>query len=92
MLAPYNKRQYTSAHISFPFQGCLRELALEISLTSLGSNQIFLLPQLSTEAAKRFWVRKLTLSKMRVSLLYLQFTQCLACLPFHPHLRLAAAS
>ena len=32
----------------------LLELAIEISLTSLGSSQIFLLPQLSTEAARRF--------------------------------------
>ena len=38
-----------------------RELALEISLTSLGSSQILRLPQPTTEAASRFWVRRLTL-------------------------------
>jgi hypothetical protein len=32
-----------------------RELAIEISLTSFGSSQIFLLPHLRTLAAKRFW-------------------------------------
>ncbi|KAL2824645.1 hypothetical protein BDW59DRAFT_84298 [Aspergillus cavernicola] len=38
-----------------------RELALEISLISLGSSQILRLPQPTTEAARRFWVRRLTL-------------------------------
>jgi len=38
-----------------------RELALEISLTSLGSSQILRLPQSATEAARRFWVRRFTL-------------------------------
>ena len=32
-----------------------RELANEISLISLGSNQILRLPHLSTDAARRFW-------------------------------------
>jgi hypothetical protein len=32
-----------------------RELAREISLTSLGSNQILRLPHLRTDAARRFW-------------------------------------
>jgi hypothetical protein len=39
----------------------LRELALEISLTSLGSSQILRSPHLRTEAARRFWTVKLTL-------------------------------
>ena len=38
-----------------------RELALEISFISLGSSQILRLPQPTTEAARRFWVRRLTL-------------------------------
>ena len=38
-----------------------REFALEISLTSLGSSQILRLPQPATDAARRFWVRRLTL-------------------------------
>ncbi|KAI1181958.1 hypothetical protein F5B17DRAFT_226398 [Nemania serpens] len=38
-----------------------RELALEISLTSLGSSQILRLPHPMTEAARRFCVRRLTL-------------------------------
>lgn len=38
-----------------------RELALEISLTSLGSSQILRSPQPRTSAARRFWVTKLTL-------------------------------
>jgi hypothetical protein len=38
-----------------------RELALEISLTSLGSSQILRFPQPTTEAARRFWVVRLTL-------------------------------
>ncbi len=38
-----------------------RELALEISLTSLGSSQILFFPHSRTEAARRFWVRRLTL-------------------------------
>ena len=38
-----------------------RELALEISLTSLGSSQILRLPQSATEAARRFCVRRFTL-------------------------------
>lgn len=38
-----------------------RELALEISLTSLGSSQILRFPQPTTEAARRFCVRRLTL-------------------------------
>ena len=40
-----------------------RELALEISLTSLGSSQILRSPHLATEAARRFWVRRLTLRR-----------------------------
>lgn len=40
-----------------------RELALEISVLSLGSSQILRLPQPTTEAARRFWVRRLTLSR-----------------------------
>merc|ERR1719201_247744 len=32
-----------------------REFAMEISLTSFGSSQIFLFPHLSTEAASLFW-------------------------------------
>ena len=39
----------------------VRELALEISFISLGSSQTFLLPQSMTDAARRFWVRRLTL-------------------------------
>lgn len=39
----------------------IRELALEISVASLGSNQTFLFPQSKTDAAKRFWSLKLTL-------------------------------
>lgn len=42
-----------------------RELALEISLTSLGSSQILRLPQPTTDAASRFWVRRLTLDGSR---------------------------
>jgi hypothetical protein len=38
-----------------------RELALAISLVSLGSSQILRLPQPTTEAARRFCVRRLTL-------------------------------
>lgn len=38
-----------------------RELALEISEVSLGSSQILRLPQPTTEAARRFCVRRLTL-------------------------------
>jgi hypothetical protein len=38
-----------------------RELALEISLTSLGSSQILRWPQPRTDAARRFWVLRLTL-------------------------------
>ena len=38
-----------------------RELAFEISFISLGSSQILRLPQPTTEAARRFWVRRLTL-------------------------------
>ena len=38
-----------------------RELALPISVTSLGSIQILFLPQPMTDAARRFWVRRLTL-------------------------------
>ena len=45
-----------------------RELAFEISLISFGSNQILRLPQPTTAAARRFWVRRLTLS--RTSLVY----------------------
>lgn len=36
----------------------LRELALLISVVSLGSSQIFLLPHFSTMDAKRFWRRR----------------------------------
>merc|ERR1711924_343585 len=32
-----------------------REFAMEISLTSFGSNQIFLFPHFNTDAARRFW-------------------------------------
>ena len=39
----------------------LRELAFEISLTSFGSSQILRFPQSATDAARRFWVRRLTL-------------------------------
>lgn len=47
-----------------------RELALEISLVSLGSSQILRFPQPTTDAARRFWVVRLTLSwEMRVSTL-----------------------
>lgn len=38
-----------------------RELALAISLVSLGSSQILRLPQPTTDAARRFCVRRLTL-------------------------------
>lgn len=38
-----------------------RELALEISVASLGSNQIFLLPTPTTLAASLFWVLRLAL-------------------------------
>ena len=38
-----------------------RELALEISDTSLGSSQIFRWPQPRTDDASRFWVLRLTL-------------------------------
>jgi len=38
-----------------------RELALEISFTSLGSSQILRFPQPTTDAARRFCVRRLTL-------------------------------
>ena len=37
----------------------VRELAIEISLVSLGSNQILRLPHFSTDAANRFWSFKL---------------------------------
>jgi hypothetical protein len=40
-----------------------RELALEISPTSLGSSQILRLPQPATALARRFWVRRLTLQR-----------------------------
>ena len=46
-----------------------RELALEISLTSLGSSQILRLPQPATALARRFWVRRLTLQRELVSIL-----------------------
>ena len=38
-----------------------RELACPISVISLGSSQILRLPQPTTAAARRFWVRRLTL-------------------------------
>lgn len=38
-----------------------RELALEISFTSFGSSQILRFPQPTTDAARRFCVRRLTL-------------------------------
>ena len=38
-----------------------RELAFEISLTSLGSSQTLPSPQPNTDAARRFWVLRLTL-------------------------------
>lgn len=38
-----------------------REFALPISVISLGSSQILFLPQPMTDAARRFWVRRLTL-------------------------------
>lgn len=44
-----------------------RELALAISLVSLGSSQILRLPQPTTEAARRFCVRRLTLLDTSVS-------------------------
>ena len=44
-----------------------RELALDISVTSLGSSQILRLPQPTTEAARRFCVVRLTLEKRFVS-------------------------
>lgn len=54
-----------------------RELALEISLTSLGSSQILRLPQPATALARRFWVRRLTLRKRAV------LVHCvLRCVPF----------
>jgi hypothetical protein len=43
------------------FRMVWRELALEISFTSLGSSQILFFPHPMTEAARRFWVRRLTL-------------------------------
>ena len=43
--------------------GGVRELAMEISLTSLGSSQIFRLPHFSTEAARRFWSFRETILK-----------------------------
>jgi hypothetical protein len=46
----YSQLPYSSVNN----QMYLRELALEISLTSLGSSQIFLWPHLRTEAARRF--------------------------------------
>lgn len=43
-----------------------RELAREISLTSLGSSQILRLPHLRTDAARRFWsLRDTTVEKKR---------------------------
>ncbi len=39
-----------------------RELARAISLVSLGSNQILRFPHLRTEAARRFWRRRLTVN------------------------------
>lgn len=45
-----------------------RELALEISLTSLGSSQILRFPQPTTDAARRFCVRRLTLKALSVSM------------------------
>lgn len=44
-----------------------RELALEISLTSLGSSQILRSPQPRTSAARRFWVTKLTLCSKKLT-------------------------
>ena len=44
-----------------------RELALEISLTSLGSSQILRFPHPITDAASRFWVRRLTLQNRKKS-------------------------
>jgi hypothetical protein len=44
------------------FRMVWRELALEISLVSLGSSQILRFPQPTTDAARRFWVVRLTLS------------------------------
>jgi hypothetical protein len=44
-----------------------RELALEISETSLGSSQILRWPQPSTDDASRFWVLRLTLQPGRKS-------------------------
>jgi hypothetical protein len=45
-----------------------RELALEISVTSLGSSQILRLPQPATALARRFWVRRLTLQRECISI------------------------
>ena len=44
-----------------------RELAFEISLTSLGSSQILRLPQPTTDAARRFCVLRFTLCEIVVS-------------------------
>lgn len=41
---------------------CVRELAMEISLTSLGSSQTLPLPHLRTLAASRFWSFRDTIS------------------------------
>ena len=43
-----------------------RELAKEISLTSLGSSQILRFPHLRTDAARRFWSLRETKSKKRI--------------------------
>ena len=52
-----------------------RELALLISLTSLGSSQILRLPQPMTEAARRFCVRRLALGRgNHVSLLLCHYS------------------
>lgn len=42
-----------------------RELALLISLTSLGSSQILRWPHPKTEEASRFWVLRLTLKEAK---------------------------
>ena len=43
------------------FRIVCREFAFEISLTSLGSSQILRFPQPTTDAARRFWVRRFVL-------------------------------
>ena len=63
-----------------------RELAFEISLVSLGSSHILRFPQPTTEAARRFWVRRLTLEEtirqLRIQMMMRGAVLLRSCVPW----------